>query len=128
MTSFLERLIDLEAKATPGPWLRDGVLSDAWRVILSPERGPYIAAFATGEGQEHDGEANAEIARLLRNAVPEVKALIEAVQMDITCVSPRAAYDDQDFRVYRGDVLCESCPPCHRRMALDALNRLEVNR
>lgn len=113
MTSFLERLTDLEAKATPSPWLRDGVLSDAWRVTLSPEKGSYIAIFATGEGQEHDGEANAEIARFLRNAVPEVKALIEAAQR----VSDADNYALGPICAHLGQLA----------KALDALNCLEVN-
>lgn len=101
MTSFLERLTDLEAKATRGRWESGTEKRGSWRTVSA---GPIPVALLPWSRMN-----DAALIIFLRNAVPEVKALIEAAQ------------ELKDGERDSGDALMGVY------VALDALNRLEVN-
>lgn len=124
MTSFLERLTDLEAKATPGLWYTNALKAPVSIAVsvapLADVRGYklYASAYAWNPSTS-DGALMA----FLRNAVPEVKALIEAAQ--------RIDHDAESTETRRGNgelvMAVRAGLLDDLQRSLDALNRLEVS-
>lgn len=128
MPDFLTRLRELEAKATKGPWTAvelcptDGTITEyVAKTIELGERAEYFAVRCesnpsgrfdvchTGNGPT--SPENAALISLLRNAAPEIAALVEAVEADPYCLGQ---FDP-------GDPRCGKCAGCRTFAALAAL-------
>jgi hypothetical protein len=102
LTTLLDQLDELRAKATPGPWSEAPwsdtvVLPATWaaEAVLPEDRGPFAAIYATSD-------ADAALIVAAVNAVPQLTAAVRAV------LELANDYDDGSewgAALFRGDVI-----------------------
>jgi len=83
MPSFLQRLRDLDAKATPGPWtLYDGTAADHGDGLVLHREGGIVRPVALFHGSGMPGgvasDANLDLTELLRNHAARLADVVEA--------------------------------------------------
>lgn len=107
MKQLIERLKQLEAAATPGPWL-ETKLAGGFAVNR------YIRWFPTGEDQFYNGEPDAALIAEMRNALPQLLDRLEKLE----AVADAAENACQDL-----DGFNRTCPDNHEFYSAILLRR-----
>lgn len=103
----LERLKELEAKATPGPW-RSARVAESIEIRQEKFNKPRIAYLY------EVGRSDAEFLVAMRNALPSLLAVVEAAE----ATSP---FCEEPTVTAMGLVPCDVCPECLLRLSIAAL-------